>query len=566
MRPRIPALLSVLALLLIAFVAAPAQAASPKPSSVKVAAQYHTGIRVQWAWKSGISSYQVQAATDPSFATIARQQTVRGKSKRPSGAKMAVTVQPLKNATKYSFRVRARSGKTWSSWSSTVNGATRVAWPAKFTSVKGKAGPRAGEITVSWQQSGASTTAFQLETAITRFSKTASSGLPRVGENQRLFTIDPTKRSITLSAAQVADAGAAGGSGIHLMYRLYAINKGTAGQQIRRYAILQAVLPAAPNSVIGGDSAIRLGGVRAGTFNVRSAKATADKRSWLQRRADVAQQIVSERPDVLALQEIGPGRADGQSGSTTGTMRQTTSLLDSLKRIGASRYKMVRTTPYIAAGTTHGSQGTRLLYNSDEVDLLSDCPETTGGANYSTSCALELPTLSGDPETQRRSATYARFRIKASGTQFFMVSVHLDARHSTSTSTEAIYGALRARQVDAVLRAVDKVNTGRLPVLVAGDLNSYQNLTSGDTARGALAGHGYVDNAAAPIRVNLKYSTYNGFGLTQPANGLGIGSRLDAVFAKGAIPQTFENVTKVTDSARPSDHNLVVSNLMLFRN
>ena len=352
MRPRIPALLSVLALLLIALLAAPAQAAAPKPSSVKVAAQYHTGIRVQWAWKSGISSYQVQAATDPSFATIARQQTVNGKSKRPSGAKMAVTVQPLKNATKYSFRVRARSGKTWSSWSSTVNGATKVAWPAKFTSVKGKAGPRAGQVTVSWEASGGTTTAFQLETAITRFSKTASSGLPKVGKNQRLFNIAPTKRSITLSAAQVVDAGAAGGSGIHLMFRLYAINKGTAGQQIRRYAYLQAVLPAARSSVIGGDSATMLGTVRAGTFNVRSAKATADKRNWLQRRADVAQQIVDERPDVLALQELGPGRADGKDGGIGDTMRQTTSLLDSLKKIGATRYKMVRTTPYIHKART----------------------------------------------------------------------------------------------------------------------------------------------------------------------------------------------------------------------
>ena len=352
MRPRIPAFLSVLALLLIALMAAPAQAAPSKPSSVKVAAQYNTGIRVQWAWKSGISSYQVQAATDPSFTTIARLQTVKGKSKRPSGAKMAVTVQPLKNATKYSFRVRARSGKTWSSWSSTVNGATKVGWPAKFTSVKGKAGPGAGQVTVSWAASGGTTTGFQLETAITRFSKTASSGLPKVGKNQRLFNIAPTQRSITLSAAQVVDAGAAGGSGIHLMFRLYAINKGTAGQQIRRYAYLQAVLPAARSSVIGGDSARMLGTVRAGTFNVRSAKMTTDKRNWLQRRADVAQQIVDERPDVLALQELGPGRADGKDGGLDGTMRQTTSLLDSLKKIGATRYKMVRTTPYDRQGPT----------------------------------------------------------------------------------------------------------------------------------------------------------------------------------------------------------------------
>ncbi len=291
---------------------------------------------------------------------------------------------------------------------------------------------------------------------------------------------------------------------------------------------------------------------------------TADKRNWLQRRADVAQQIVDERPDVLALQELGPGRAAGKDGGIGDTMRQTTSLLDSLKKIGATRYKMVRTTPYIHKGP-HGSQGARMLYNSDKVDLLSDCPETTGGVNYSSSCAIELPMLSGDSESQRRSAAYARFRIKSNGTQFFMVSAHLDAGHSKSVSTEAAHGALRARQVDAILKAVDKVNTGRLPVLFGGDLNSYQNLSSGDTARAALAKNGYVDNATAPIRVNLKYSTYNGFGLTQSVGGLGIGSRLDAVFAKGAIPQTFENVTKVTDSARPSDHNMVVSSMMLFR-
>ena len=73
---------------------------------------------------------------------------------------------------------------------------------------------------------------------------------------------------------------------------------------------------------------------------------------------------------------MGPDRADGKAGSTTGTVRQTTSLLDSLPKIDADDYKLVRTTPYVKAGTTHGSQGTRILNDSNKLTLVSDCPET----------------------------------------------------------------------------------------------------------------------------------------------------------------------------------------------
>ncbi len=114
------------------------------------------------------------------------------------------------------------------------------------------------------------------------------------------------------------------------------------------------------------------------TFNVRTAKATTDVRPWLTRRGDVAELIYARHPDVVAIQELGPGRADGKAGSTTGTMRQTTSLLDSLGKIDADNYKLVRTTPYVKAGTTHGSQGTRILFDSNKLTLVSDCPEVTG--------------------------------------------------------------------------------------------------------------------------------------------------------------------------------------------
>ena len=65
--------------------------------------------------------------------------------------------------------------------------------------------------------------------------------------------------------------------------------------------------------------------LRVGSFNVRTARAH-DGRSWLSRASDVAREIASRDPGVLAVQELGPGRADGTKGTTTGHLRQTTSL------------------------------------------------------------------------------------------------------------------------------------------------------------------------------------------------------------------------------------------------
>ena len=111
--------------------------------------------------------------------------------------------------------------------------------------------------------------------------------------------------------------------------------------------------------------------LRVGTFNVRTSRAH-DGRSWLSRAKDVAREIASRDPGVLAVQELGPGRADGSKGTTTGHLRQTISLERSLKSVvGDSRYQLVRTTPYVKPGTNHGTQGTRILYDTRKFKLLS---------------------------------------------------------------------------------------------------------------------------------------------------------------------------------------------------
>jgi endonuclease/exonuclease/phosphatase family metal-dependent hydrolase len=300
--------------------------------------------------------------------------------------------------------------------------------------------------------------------------------------------------------------------------------------------------------------------LRTGTFNVRTARAH-DDRSWLQRASDVAREIASRSPGVLAIQELGPGRADGTKGTTTGHLRQTTSLERSLRSVvGDSRYQLVRTTPYVKPGTNHGTQGTRILYDTRKFKLLSNCPEKTGSKNYNPSCSMNMPLRSSDSESLRRSAAYAKFADRKTGKRFWVVSVHLDDRHSGSLSTERSYNALRGKQARAVYLRVNGLAKAGEKIIYAGDFNSWATNRAGDAARKYLLGQGFYDTYGAETRINSKYPTINHFKTTLTAKDI----RLDYVLIKGSKQMLrYENVMKRVDSNRPSDHNLVVSDVVL---
>jgi endonuclease/exonuclease/phosphatase family metal-dependent hydrolase len=299
--------------------------------------------------------------------------------------------------------------------------------------------------------------------------------------------------------------------------------------------------------------------LRVGTFNVRTARAH-DGRSWLSRAGDVAREIASRGPGVLAIQELGPGRADGSKGTTTGHLRQTTSLERSLKRVvGDSRYQLVRTTPYVKPGTNHGTQGTRILYDTRKFKLLSHCPERTGSKNYNPSCSMNMPLRGSDSESLRRSAAYAKFADRKSGKRFWVVSVHLDDRHSGSLSTEKSYNALRGAQARAVYLRVNGLAKAGEKIIYAGDFNSWATNRAGDAPHQYLVHQGFYDSVGADSRINTKYPTVNHYKSTLPAKSI----RLDYVMIKGSKKVLrYENVMKRVDSSRPSDHNLIISDVV----
>ena len=300
--------------------------------------------------------------------------------------------------------------------------------------------------------------------------------------------------------------------------------------------------------------------LRAGTFNVRTARAN-DGGSWLQRANDVAREIASRSPGLLAVQELGPGRADGSKGTTTGHLRQTVSLERSLKSVvGDSRYQLVRTTPYVKPGTNHGTQGARILYDTRKFKLLSHCPEKTGSKNYNSSCSMNLPLRSSDSESLRRSAAFAKFADRKTGKRIWVVSVHLDDRHSSSLSNEKSYNALRGAQARAVYLKVNGLRKTGEKIIYGGDFNSWATNRAGDAPREYLIRQGFHDTAAAAAtRINIKYPTVNHYKTTLAAKQI----RLDVVMIKGSKRVLrYENVMKRVDSSRPSDHNLVISDVV----
>lgn len=318
--------------------------------------------------------------------------------------------------------------------------------------------------------------------------------------------------------------------------------------------------PAATNIVKQAASS----DVRFATFNIRTARADlGTSRHWLKRVSTVARQIKAESPDVVALQELGPGRADGSTDKIGNNPRQTESLLAALKGVGAEDYKLVRITAYAKPGTDHGTQGARILYNSARIRLVTDCPETTGKLNYNDACGIDTPRLSGDSAKLTRSAAYAEFEDRSSNKNFFVISMHLDDRHSAKLSTERKYDTLRAKQVSAVYGRVSKLADGK-PILFGADVNSWRTKAGSNAPYNYLVDKGFTDAVTAKAVVNNRYPTVNHFKSTLKPNAVGRQVALDVVMAKGSgLFHRYENVMKPTDPNRPSDHNMVIAELTL---
>lgn len=220
--------------------------------------------------------------------------------------------------------------------------------------------------------------------------------------------------------------------------------------------------------------------VRLVSFNVRYRNNNVDwENGWDHRKFAIPAMLRDVRPDVMGTQEI---------------------QLDQIQYLDREvpEYKHVG---IFREGVEKGECAS-VYYNSATVDLLD-----WGG--FWLSETPDSSSLGWDAEV-KRTAVWARLRMKDTGKEFLFVNTHLDHK------------GLEARQkgMDLILDTLKLLNKDKLPVAVVGDLNS--QLT--DKALVRLCAE-MKDARSSAADSDTKYA-FNGFGYSWTGN-------IDHIFYKG---------------------------------
>lgn len=172
---------------------------------------------------------------------------------------------------------------------------------------------------------------------------------------------------------------------------------------------------------------------------------------------------------------------------------------------------------------------------------------------------------------QDRNLSWAFMRQRATGRVFLAVSVHLP--NEKTALGERIRRTVSTNLPGWAAALTRDLGHPDIPVVVAGDLNSYQQRQPAG-AQAILAKSGYTDGFDAKDRVNERYATVNKNGVinarfggwpTQPYKYNRSATRIDYVFARGMVPQRYELFIRLNGDGtfderyRASDHNPVIT-------
>lgn len=287
---------------------------------------------------------------------------------------------------------------------------------------------------------------------------------------------------------------------------------------------------------------------------------------WVDRRQSVVDMIMSRKPDVVGIQEASQGWLI-ENGKQI-DLSQFEDLRNRLKADGgtyeltnANRNNCVKsTTPTNCVVKDQGaSKGTRILYNTQKLTLVRQ------GSN-----GLQRAHSTG----QERFVAWAVLTQKSSGQQFFFASTHLEPGSE--------YYALRKTQAEQVARAIDAANTGKLPVVLVGDMNATRYATPANAPYDVYIGAGLVDplgmtykspkpssKATVESRIHANYNSFNGFDPNIPSYAEGEnGSNLDYILTSPMQVKEWETVVNLNSSGKltgiiPSDHNMITAELVL---
>ncbi|WP_456505105.1 fibronectin type III domain-containing protein [Arthrobacter sp. UYCu723] len=495
------------------------------PTGLKPISQTASYLTMGWNSVSGAVGYRLMYSTKPDMSAPFYRNIASGLTGGYGG---------LTPATTYYVKIKAlkSSGADLTAYSAAVTAKTLVAPPAPPAGLKSTARSTT-TLTFAW---GAVPNATQYRLALSSkadmSAPTYATASTTTGEVRGLLPATPYY-------AQVRALSATGGG----ITSYSTVAKATTAAV--------PVLPAItrPLSVA--------------SYNIRCAtciEGLPEEKSWADRRSAVVQTIVSKMPDVIGIQEASQTWLnDPRPGGYT----QFEDLRDRLASAGA-QYKLTNSNrnncvdSRLPASCVYADQGasagTRIFYNAKTVKVVR-------------SGSKLLPAASG--ATVPRFVAWAELVQLSTGKHLFFSDAHLEI------GKDAASNDLRKRQAQAVLDTVKSRNTGNMPVVLVGDMNSNKWTEPANGPYDVLTSQGLVDPlgntfkswypsgaATAEKVVNRRVNSWNGFerSVRQGAAGTS-GTYIDYIFTSKMRVPYYENVAKIDAlgnyvGTMPSDHNM----------
>lgn len=243
------------------------------------------------------------------------------------------------------------------------------------------------------------------------------------------------------------------------------------------------------------------------SYNIKYANENDGENSWSQRKEHLTQQLKFYEPDIVGMQEVLQEQLDHFGKE-----------LPQYESIGVARED----------GKQKG-EFSPILYKSDKYELLEQ-------STFWLSETPEKPSLGWDAD-YKRVCTYAKFRNKNTGTDFWVFNTHFD------------HMGVQARKESArlLLEKMQTINTEELPLFLMGDFN----LEPDSAPIQSLLEH-LKDSKATATKVSFgPEGTFNAYEFGKPAQ-----RRIDYIFLNKQGPKVLKYAV-LTDSKElkyPSDH------------
>ncbi|MDR1710404.1 MAG: endonuclease/exonuclease/phosphatase family protein [Propionibacteriaceae bacterium] len=284
--------------------------------------------------------------------------------------------------------------------------------------------------------------------------------------------------------------------------------------------------------VVTGSTADYGRPLRVGSYNVRGVHTPkGNEKAWGVRVPYIAEMIRSLDIDVMGLQEAYQYKLKGRG--------KVTQCEDLINNIG-SPYKTT-----ISPRTKKG--GNAILYNPERVTYIK------GGFKRL---------------LKARFVIWGIFEQKSTGKRFLFATAHLTTGHAAANNTQR---NTQVKQIVDLLTGIAAADN--LPTILVGDFNTYFGSRGGNTPYETVTktyldplqpadGRGGV--AAAAVKINTRYSTYNNFQRRARTTG----TYMDYILVTPMRVSEWETVVNLDSKGNfigtiPSDHNPIRATVWL---